>query len=187
MWHTTNLLTSSLRTLAKIFETFSHDINECHTTFNLPLLTDIIRKQKINFLIRYFASENFLCEVFAWNAESEIKALRQCAWIITVNWLSRHVLKNVDTVLWQSYCSLYLFIFLSLISFLVSYYSYVAVLLCLYGEIKFYTVYMTDCNNVQHLVGTSSSAASCWKKNKKKNFHSLCSGLGSTCDYQLEQ
>ena len=66
------------RTLAKIFETFSQDIiNECRTAFNLPLMSDTISKQKINFLVRYFTSENLLCKAFALNADSEIKSLRQ--------------------------------------------------------------------------------------------------------------
>ena len=66
------------RILAKIFETISQDIiNECRTAFNLPLVTDLISKQIINFLVRYAASENLLCKVFASNAEREIKALRQ--------------------------------------------------------------------------------------------------------------
>ena len=66
------------RTLAKIFETFSQDIiTECHTAFNLSLMSDIIRKQKIYFLVRYSASENMLCEAFALNAKCEIKSLRQ--------------------------------------------------------------------------------------------------------------
>ena len=62
----------------RIFLTFSQDImNERRTAFNLPLVTDIVIKQKINFLVRYSASENLLCQVFASNAEREIKALRQ--------------------------------------------------------------------------------------------------------------
>ena len=66
------------RTLAKIFETFSHDIiNECRTAFNLSLMSDKISKQKINYLVRYSASENLLCKAFALNAECEIKSLRQ--------------------------------------------------------------------------------------------------------------
>ena len=66
------------RTLAKIFETFSQDIiNECRMIFNLPSVTDIISKQKINFLVRYSASENLLCKVFESNAEREIKTMRQ--------------------------------------------------------------------------------------------------------------
>ena len=48
----------------------------CRTAFNLPLVTDIISKQKINFLVRYSASENLLCQVTASNAEREIRALR---------------------------------------------------------------------------------------------------------------
>ena len=65
------------RTLANIFETFSQDIiNECRTAFSLPLVADIIRTQKINFLVRYYASENLVCKVFAQNAECEINALR---------------------------------------------------------------------------------------------------------------
>ena len=66
------------RKLAKMFETFSQDIiNECPTAFNLPLMSDIISKQKINFLVRYSTSENMLCKAFALNAECEIKSLRQ--------------------------------------------------------------------------------------------------------------
>lgn len=66
------------RTLAKIFETFSRDIiNECRTAFNLALMSDVISKQKINFLTRYSASENLLCKVFALNAEYEMKSLRR--------------------------------------------------------------------------------------------------------------
>ena len=65
------------RMIAKICETFSQDIiNECQTAFNLPLVTDKISKQKINFLVRYSASENLLCKVFASNAEREIRARR---------------------------------------------------------------------------------------------------------------
>ena len=49
------------RTLAKVFEISSQDIiNECRMISNLPSVTDIISKQKINFLVRYFASENLL-------------------------------------------------------------------------------------------------------------------------------
>ena len=66
------------RTLAKIFKTFSQDIiNECRTAFNLPLMSDKISKEKINFLVRYSASENMLCKAFAINAEREIRSLRQ--------------------------------------------------------------------------------------------------------------
>ena len=65
------------RTLAKIFETFSQDIiNECRTAFSLPLVADTIRKQKINFLVRYYASENLVCKIFAQNTECELNALR---------------------------------------------------------------------------------------------------------------
>ena len=67
-----------VRTLAKIFETFSQVIiNECRTAFNISLMCDIISRHKINFLIRYSASENLLCKIFALNAECEIKLLRQ--------------------------------------------------------------------------------------------------------------
>jgi exonuclease III len=66
------------RTLAKIFETFSQDIiNECRTAFSLPLAIEIIRKHKISFLLRYSASENLLCKVFASYADHEIQILRQ--------------------------------------------------------------------------------------------------------------
>ena len=78
MRQTTNLWTPFFRTLAKIFETFSQDIiNACRMAFNLPSVTDIINKQKINFLVRYSASENLLCKVLESNAEREIKAMRQ--------------------------------------------------------------------------------------------------------------
>ena len=40
-------------------------------------MSDTISKQKINFLVRYFTSENLLCKAFALNADSEIKSLRQ--------------------------------------------------------------------------------------------------------------
>ena len=64
------------RTLAKIFETFSQGIiNECRLIFNLPSVNDIISKQKINFLVRYSASENLLCKVFESDAEREIKTI----------------------------------------------------------------------------------------------------------------
>ena len=67
-----------VKTLAKIFETFSQVIiNECRTAFNISLMCDIISRHKINFLIRYSASENLLCKIFALNAECEIKLLRQ--------------------------------------------------------------------------------------------------------------
>ena len=53
-----------------MFETFSQDIiNECRTAFSLPLVADIIRTHKINFLVRYYASENLVCKVFAQNAD----------------------------------------------------------------------------------------------------------------------
>ena len=58
-----------------MFETFSQDIiNECRTAFSLPLVADIIRTQTINFLVRYYASENLI--VFAQNTECELNALR---------------------------------------------------------------------------------------------------------------
>ena len=66
------------RTIAKIFETFSQGIiNECRLIFNLPSVYDIISKQKINFLVRYSASENLLCKVSESDAECEIKTMRQ--------------------------------------------------------------------------------------------------------------
>ena len=73
----TDLLTLSfLEPLQKCFETFSQDvINECRTAFSLPLVADIMT-QKINFLVRYYASKNLVCKVFAQNAECEINALR---------------------------------------------------------------------------------------------------------------
>ena len=46
------------------FETFFEDIiNECPTAFNLPLVTDIISKQKVNCLVRHSVSENLLCQI----------------------------------------------------------------------------------------------------------------------------
>jgi hypothetical protein len=66
------------RTLAIIFATFSQDIiYKCRMAFNLPPVTHIISKQKINFRVRYSASENLLCKVFESNAEREIKAMRR--------------------------------------------------------------------------------------------------------------
>ena len=48
--HTKSLDFIIYRTLVNIFETFSHDIiNECLRAFNLPLVTDIIGKQKNKF------------------------------------------------------------------------------------------------------------------------------------------
>jgi len=59
-----------------MFDTFSKNIVfECRMAFNLPLVSDIIRKQKMNFLVRYCASDNLVCKVFASNAELEIKSL----------------------------------------------------------------------------------------------------------------
>ena len=67
--------------LLKCLKTFSRDIiNECRMIFNLPSVTDIISKQKINFLVRYSASENLLCKVFESNAEREIKTMLQTIW-----------------------------------------------------------------------------------------------------------
>jgi len=44
------------KSLAKMFDTFSQVItNECRAAFNLPLVTDIIRKQQNYFLLRYCA------------------------------------------------------------------------------------------------------------------------------------
>jgi len=55
------------RTLEKMFDTFSQVIsNECR---NLPLMTDIIRKQNNIFLVRYCAFDNLVCKVFASHAE----------------------------------------------------------------------------------------------------------------------
>jgi hypothetical protein len=45
--------------------------------FNLLSVTDIISKEKINFLVRYSAPENLLCKVLESNAEHRIKAMRQ--------------------------------------------------------------------------------------------------------------
>lgn len=60
------------KTLAKIFGTFSQDIiNDCRTAFDIPFAADSIRKQKMKFLARYSASENFLCKLFATNADRE--------------------------------------------------------------------------------------------------------------------
>ena len=47
-----------------------------HSPKILSMNADIIRTQKINFLVRYYASENLVCKVFAQNAECEINALR---------------------------------------------------------------------------------------------------------------
>jgi len=44
--------------------------------YNLPLVSEIIRKEKNIFLVRYCAFDNVVCKVFTSNAEREIKALR---------------------------------------------------------------------------------------------------------------
>jgi Reverse transcriptase (RNA-dependent DNA polymerase) len=65
-----------VKTLAKIFGTFSQDIiNDCRTAFDIPVAADLLRKQKMKFLTRYSASENFLCKLYAPNAEREMKIL----------------------------------------------------------------------------------------------------------------
>jgi exonuclease III len=65
------------KTLAKIFETFSKDIiNECRVAFSIPFAADILDTQKIKFLTRYSASENIICQLYAPNAEREMKAIR---------------------------------------------------------------------------------------------------------------
>ena len=65
------------KTLAKIFETFSKDIiNECRVAFSIPFAADILDTQKIKFLTRYSASENIICQLYAPNAEREMKATR---------------------------------------------------------------------------------------------------------------
>jgi len=61
------------RTLAKFVDTLYQVVfNECRTAFNLLLMTDITRKQKI---ISYCASDNLICKVLASNAEREVKVL----------------------------------------------------------------------------------------------------------------
>jgi len=78
----------------RVWYTFSQFIiNECpyaaavYTAFDLPLVTGIIRKQNINFLLRYCATDNCVCKLFSSNAEREIKALRlnlNCKFSVTV-------------------------------------------------------------------------------------------------------
>jgi Reverse transcriptase (RNA-dependent DNA polymerase) len=64
------------KTLAKIFETFSKEvIDECRIYFNIPLAADMLINHKMKFLMRYSASENLLCQLYAPNAEREMKAM----------------------------------------------------------------------------------------------------------------
>ena len=64
------------KTLAKIFGTFSQDIiNDCRIAFDIPVAADILRKHKMKFLTRYSVSENFLCKLFAPQAEREMKTI----------------------------------------------------------------------------------------------------------------
>jgi hypothetical protein len=66
------------RTLAKIFGTFSQEIiKECRLSFNIPDAADLVKKHKVNFLMRYSASENLLCQIFAINSTRELIGLRK--------------------------------------------------------------------------------------------------------------
>jgi len=60
-------------TLAKMLDTFSQNIIfKRRTAFHLRLVTDIIKKQKYNFLVRCCASDNLVYKVLASNADHEI-------------------------------------------------------------------------------------------------------------------
>jgi len=112
------------RMLANIFDTFSQVIiKECSTAFNPPLATDI-RKRAMYFLVRYCASDNLVCKVFASNAER-----KHCAWIRTVNCLSQYIMNNVEVF----------------IVHFIYYFSFVfCIHICyLYHEIKFYLIPVT--------------------------------------------
>jgi hypothetical protein len=65
------------RTVAKILGTFdSTIIADCRNAFGLYNIVETINKLKIRFLMRYSASENIICRVFACIATSELTSLR---------------------------------------------------------------------------------------------------------------
>ena len=70
--------TDIFRTLAKTFEKFSQEIiKECRLSFNIPDAADLVKKHKVNFLMRYSASENLLCQIFVNNSTRELIGLRK--------------------------------------------------------------------------------------------------------------
>ena len=68
------------RIIAKVLGTF-HDpvVSECRKAFGLNPITETINKIKRNFLMRFLASENKICQTFNNNANSELCAILHTA------------------------------------------------------------------------------------------------------------